>query len=288
MRSRKFLRFSSSVILDLDPVGSSLSSRPSSSEWSISMSMLLIEMDPPFVLDFLLAGALASGSSALRRPVTAPALELRFPRARVLGRASSLSSDPALASLAPRTELPVSDGAPFIWGDVLMGCTAGAVEVAGRAATCTGIGATTGYDCTAGGCVVLRPCANMNNPFAASLSCGSKGPGGFESALTAGWAAPAPLDSAGCDVGAAAGSACWACFAAAALTAVRWKSMVPGVAAVPKRAGFGLGTGNMDPLPPGVRPVRPEASFGDGKPPGVKPDRSEDSFGVGKPPRMPK
>jgi hypothetical protein len=62
--------------------------------------------------------------------------------------------------------------------------------------------------------------------------------------------------------------------AAAALRAVRWKSIVPGVALGPVSCAkmaceFGLGAGNMDPLPPGVKPVR-----------------SDDSFGVGNPPRM--
>lgn len=59
--------------------------------------------------------------------------------------------------------------------------------------------------------------------------------------------------------------------AAAALMAVRWKSMVPGVAAEPascaKRVELGLGAGNMDPLPPGVNPVLRDDSFGVGKPP---------------------
>lgn len=117
----------------------------------------------------------------------------------------------------------------------------------------------------------------MKSPFAASLSCGSKGPIG---ALVSGLGGCPPLlISCGWDVGAAGWGACcaWACsrLAAAALRAVRWKSMVPGVAAVgpaswAKRAcELGLGAGNMDPLPPGVRPVL-----------------NEDSFGVGKPPRM--
>lgn len=61
--------------------------------------------------------------------------------------------------------------------------------------------------------------------------------------------------------------------AAAAFIAVRWKSMVLGVApplasCENKAWEFGVGAGNMDPLPPGVRP-----------------DRNEDSFGVGNPPR---
>jgi hypothetical protein len=107
--------------------------------------MLLIEAPPPFDLCFLAAGALVAGSSALRREFAAPPPEFRFPLARVLGRAISLSSDPALPSLTPRAELPVSDGAPFIWGDVFIGCTAGAAEMEARVCTCAG--GTTGYCC---------------------------------------------------------------------------------------------------------------------------------------------
>ncbi len=178
---------------------------------------------------------------ALVAAAAGPLVEFRFPRARVLGRAASLSSDPALPSLTPRTELPVSDPAPLVCGDVLTDRAAGTAVV--RAWDCDG--GITGYCCTAGGgCVVLRPCASINRPLAASLSCGSKGPvGGFGSALSAAW--PPLAISCGWDVGATGWlvaaccccCCCWACacsrLAAAALTAVRWKSMVPGVAAGP-------------------------------------------------------
>lgn len=57
---------------------------------------------------------------------------------------------------------------------------------------------------------------------------------------------------------------------AAALRALLWKSNVPGVARPPcielKIAWeFGLGAGNIDPPPPGVRPVLSDDSFGVGK-----------------------
>lgn len=46
--------------------------------------------------------------------------------------------------------------------------------------------------------------------------------------------------------------------------------MAPPLASCANKADeLGLGAGNIDPLPPGV-----------------KPDRNDDSFGVGKPPRM--
>src|SRR4051794_16584095 len=95
LRSRKFLRFSSSVILDLEPP-SSYFILDSSSDISISIDMELL------VLDFLLAGALEGGSSAFLRPFTAGGFFL--PRPRVLGRACSLSSDIILPSLIPRAE----------------------------------------------------------------------------------------------------------------------------------------------------------------------------------------
>ncbi len=86
-----------------------------------------------------------------------------------------------------------------------------------------------------------------------------------------------PLDmSCGCEVTdcAACGGPCSRfAAAAAAFMAVRWKSMVLGVTPPLCRwlkmpaCELGLGAGNMDPLPPGVKPVRIEDSLGVGKPP---------------------
>lgn len=59
---------------------------------------------------------------------------------------------------------------------------------------------------------------------------------------------------------------------AAALIAVRWKSIVFGVAPPLANCAMnacepGLGAGNMDPLPPGVSPDRRPDSLGVGNPP---------------------
>ncbi len=122
-RSRKFLRFSSSVIFFEFSSFSGISS--SSSESSLGM----VAATPLLALDFLLAGALAGGSFAFRRPlvvtVSVPPFLLPFPR--VLGRTGSVSSDKTLpASLMPRAEpdpMEPPELAPFICGAVLGCCT---------------------------------------------------------------------------------------------------------------------------------------------------------------------
>ena len=79
-------------------------------------------MDPVAVLIFLVVGGLPEVSSPfLREPAVAMLVELRFPLPRVLGLASSLSSDPMLTSLTPRAELPAIDAFPFNCGEVLIG-----------------------------------------------------------------------------------------------------------------------------------------------------------------------
>ena len=166
-RSRKFLRFSSSVIFVFVPFSSCIMSS-SSSEWSMSMLPIEGGPPPPLVFDFLLAGALGCESSALRRELVVPPPEFRLFLPRVLGRAASLSSDITLPpSLMPRAELPPIEMFPFICGDVLIGWTAGAPPAC--AWSCDG-GTTDAYG---GGCDCdpFRPCASINKPFAASLSC---------------------------------------------------------------------------------------------------------------------
>lgn len=101
LRSKKFFRFSSSVILCLG-FPSPLSSCPSSSS---KCSSDAIDEGAPLVFAFLLAGALAGISSAFRLPLGAGAAPLaaRF-LPRVFGRDCSLSSELSLwATLLPRT-----------------------------------------------------------------------------------------------------------------------------------------------------------------------------------------
>lgn len=167
-RSRKFLRFSSSVILVFVPFSSVRMSSSSSSEWSMSILPIEGGPPPPLVFDFLLAGALGCESSALRRELFVAPPEFRLFLPRVLGRAASLSSDSTLPpSLTPRAELPPIEVLPFICGDVLIGWTAGAPPLC-CAWSC---GWTTGAYGGGCDCDPFRPCASMNKPFAASLSC---------------------------------------------------------------------------------------------------------------------
>ena len=96
LRSRKFFRFSSFAIFDLDTLSSSPIVDPSSEK---SISLLVAAA---LVLDFLLVGALTVGSSAFRRPLLGEGFLLPMPR--VLSLTCSLSSEATLIILMPRAE----------------------------------------------------------------------------------------------------------------------------------------------------------------------------------------
>lgn len=106
-RSRKFFRFSSSVILVLVPFSSVLNLSSSSSSSSDGSTLPLYAMALP--LAFLAGGALAGASSAFLRPLVVVVLFF-LPLPRVLGFAGSGSSDIMLPSLPPRAEPPFPSG----------------------------------------------------------------------------------------------------------------------------------------------------------------------------------